>query len=55
MIQHDVYAKDTCPHENTPRLYIPLGTTFESFGSFVKGMRPTLDGVTTILLHQIGI
>jgi hypothetical protein len=30
MMQHDVYAKVTYPHENTPRLCIPLGTSFES-------------------------
>jgi hypothetical protein len=28
MMQHDVYAEVTRPHENTPRLYIPLGNDF---------------------------
>jgi hypothetical protein len=30
MMHHVVYAEDTHPHENTLRLCIPLGTTFES-------------------------
>jgi hypothetical protein len=30
MMQHDVYAEDIYPHENIPRLCIPLGTSFES-------------------------
>jgi hypothetical protein len=30
MMQNDVYAEVTYPHENTPRLCIPLGTSFES-------------------------
>ena len=30
MMQNDVYAEGKNPHEYTPRLYIPLGTTLES-------------------------
>jgi hypothetical protein len=30
MMQHDIYAEVTYPHKSTPRLYIPLGMSFES-------------------------
>jgi hypothetical protein len=35
MMRNDVYAEDKNPHEYTPRLCIPLGTTFESLHPYV--------------------
>jgi hypothetical protein len=36
MMKNDVYAEDKNPHEYTPRLCIPLGTTLESLHPLLR-------------------